>query len=350
MEKRKAEITLTSIIFMLLVIFIHASSDAVKSYPVESVAFAVVCSLNRLASFVVQGFIFLSGLRAFLNFREDFSLGKYYISRIIRVVLPYFIVYNIFYLYLSLTHMIEPSVSHYFENLLTGGLVGHLYFVIIILQFYLLMPLWRWMYRKVRAVIAVPLSLLITIMSKVAVPEFYRLIFQREFTYESIVFLSYLFYFVAGLYAAKYYRQFCEYLRKKKILVAVSWAVCGLITCFLLYAIRRGWYYPQWAENMHVLYCAAAIMFFFSAGISLSGTKMASSAFINLTDRSSYLIYLIHPVFIFLIDSLMLNMGIGSTTVKLVIRILFAVIVPVSVCVLYTFLKDKTAAAVRRRK
>lgn len=350
MEKRKAEITLTSIIFMLLVIFIHASSDAVKSYPADSVAFAIASSLNRLASFVVQGFIFLSGLRAFLNYKEDFSLGRYYLSRLLRVALPYFVIYNVFYVYLSLTHMIAPSVTHYFENLFTGGLVGHLYFVIIILQFYLLIPVWRWMYINVRAVIAVPLSLLITIMSKVAVPEFYRLIFQREFPYESIVFLSYLFYFVAGLYAAKYYRQFCEYLRKKKVLVTVSWAVCGLITCFLLYAIRRGWYYPQWAENMHVLYCAAAIMFFFSAGISLSGTKIASSAFINLTDRSSYLIYLIHPVFIFLIDSLMLNMGIVSTTVKLVIRILFAIIVPVSVCVLYTFLKDKAVAAVRCTK
>ncbi len=341
MEKRKTEITLTSIIFMLLVIFIHTSSDAVKSYPVESFGFALVCVLNRLASFVVQGFIFLAGLRAFINYREDFSLGKYYLSRLLRVVLPYFVIYNIFYVYLSLTHMITPSVPHYFENLLTGGLVAHFYFVIIIIQFYLLIPLWRWMYRKVRAVIAIPLSLLITLMAKVAIPEFYRLAFQQEFPYESIVFLSYLFYFVLGIYAAKYYGQFCEYLRKKKLLVTVSWIVCGAVTATLLYVIRRNWYYPQWAENMHVLYSAAAIMFFFMIGICLSGRKFADSGFTGLIDRSSYLIYLIHPAFIFVIDSLMLNLGIESVTLKLVIRLVLTVAVSVAVCVLYTFLKEK---------
>ena len=348
MEKRKTEITMTSIIFMLLVIFIHASSDAVKSYPVESVAFAIVNSLNRLASFVVQGFIFLSGLRAFLNYKEDFSLGRYYLSRLLRVALPYFVIYNVFYIYMSLTHMIDPSVSHYFENLFTGGLVGHLYFVIIILQFYLLIPLWRWMYKKVSAMIAIPVSLVITVISKVAVPELYRLTFQREFPYESIVLLSYLFYFVLGVYAAKYYRQFFEYLKKRKILITVSWIICGGITCLLLYAIRRNWYYPQWAENMHVLYCAVAIMFFFSVGISLSGAGLSQSGFINLTDRSSYLVYLIHPVFIFIIDSLMA--GIESVTLRLVIRLVFTVVLSVSVCVLYTFLKELVLKKRKKRQ
>jgi len=341
MKSHKIELSVSSVVFMLLVIFIHVASECVSGYDTSSVQFAVICSLHRLASFVVQGFIFLSGVKLFLSFRKDFSYGKFYLSRVTRVVVPYLIVFSLFYAYLTVTGGIAPSTKYYFTEMITGGLVGHFYFVAIICQFYLLMPLWRLLYRRGSAVLSLVISLMLMIILKAYLPEIVRLIFGYEMQYNSRLFTSYLFYFVAGIFAGKYYEQFADFLRRRRPQLICSTSAVGIINCLLIYVIRRGWYYPMWAENFHVLYCILAIMSTVSLSLKLGEKKISASPLMKLTDRASYNVYLIHPLFIFFIDSVCSNLGIVSLTLRLAIKAIFTYFGSIGLCVLYEWLKDK---------
>jgi len=97
-NRHLTEFSICSVIFCLIVVFIHVSSEAVTLYNKQSVIYIIVLSLWRLSSFVVQGFIFLSGLKLFLK-SGGFSYKRFYISRLKRVVIPYIVVFCLFYLY-----------------------------------------------------------------------------------------------------------------------------------------------------------------------------------------------------------------------------------------------------------
>ena len=341
MAKMRPELSLISIIFMLLVIFIHVVAECVDGYLVSSVQFIVACSLHRLASFVVQGFIFLSGIKLFLGFKDKFSLGKFYLSRLMRVIIPYFVAFSLFYIYFILTGAISPSLTHFIKELLTGGLVGHFYFVPIICQFYLLMPLWRLLYRRGNAIVVILASLIIMILCKEYLPVIVKALFNYEMKFNSRLFTYYLFYFIAGVFAGKYYDKFIVFIGKFKLWTVSAAVLVGLVDCGLICVIRRGIYYPTWAENWHVLYCTAAILSTFAVILALRNVKIADKKFISLLDSASYNVYLIHPLFIFFIDSVSNNLGITSLTIRFIIKGVFTVVFAIFGCVLIELAKRK---------
>lgn len=338
--KRKGELTITSVIFMLLVIFIHAASEGVNGYQRDSIHFVLLQSAHRLASFVVQGFIFLSGLKLFLPTEKPFSYRKFYLSRIRRVVLPYASVFALSYLCCTVTNRITPSFFHFIKELLTGGLIGHFYFVAIICQFYLLMPLWRWV-AKQNGFFAVTVSLILMIVSKTAVPEILAQ-FGVAFTMNGRMFWSFLFYFTAGIFCGKYYSALVRFLKQNQWKIVILAAVCGIIGCVNIIVIERRLYYPSWAENFHILYSIAAILVVLC--ISLKLAPLADKTWMRLTDRASYNIYLIHPLFIYFADSLMNRMGIISLTARFGLRMILVYTLSVGGCVLWEIIKVRLHA------
>jgi len=112
-KQRRGELSMASVIFMMLVIFIHTASEGVSGYRVDSMQFVLLQSLHRLSSFVVQGFLFLSGLKLFLPSKKPFSYQKFYLSRLKRVLLPYLLVFSLIYVYSIFTNRISPSPRHF---------------------------------------------------------------------------------------------------------------------------------------------------------------------------------------------------------------------------------------------
>ena len=98
---RRDELSICNVVFCLLVIFIHVSSEPVSFYEKQSVLYVCTLSLWRMSSFVVQGFIFLSGVKFFLK-TDGFSYKKFYLSRVKRVVVPYILASCLFYAYFLL--------------------------------------------------------------------------------------------------------------------------------------------------------------------------------------------------------------------------------------------------------
>lgn len=71
MEKRNRlpELSYLNLTFCILVALIHILSEPVSSLDRSSLQYFVVMIPHRLSSFVVQGFIFLSGLKLCLGGR-----------------------------------------------------------------------------------------------------------------------------------------------------------------------------------------------------------------------------------------------------------------------------------------
>lgn len=324
---------------MLLVIFIHTAAECVTLYRTDSIQFAVMNSAHRLSSFVVQGFIFLSGLKLFINAERSFSYVKFCLSRIRRVVIPYVVVFSVFVLYFILTNRIKPDAGYIFTELITGGLVGHFYFVAIICQFYLLMPLWRVAVKRCDPIIAIFTSLMVMLILRAHLPELLKLFFSYEMKYNSRLFTTYLFYFICGAFAGRYYERFYDTLVSHRRGIFISCIICGITDCILIWVIRRGLYYPIWADDFHVLYCSFAILA--SLSLCMKLTKVNSSKTVSLLSKVSYNVYLIHPLFIFLADSIMDNLGVSSLSIRFIIKSAVTLISSLSLCLAIGNIKIK---------
>jgi len=299
----------------------------------------LINSLNRLSTFVVQGFIFLSGLKLFLNFRESFNYGKFFVSRLKRVILPYFIVFLIFYIGSTFTKYITPSPTHFLSTFITGKLQSHFYFVIIICQFYLLMPLWRLIYRRGNALLCLTVSLFIMLITNQYLPEIIRVISGYNFTLNSRVFTTYLFYFVAGIFAARYYDEFTLFLIERTKSIVILFLITGAINCVVINVIRRGIYYAYWADNFHALYCIFAILLSLRIALSVSEISRSNKPIVSLTYDASYNVYLIHPLFIGMMNEALNSMGITSLTIRFFLKLIIIPTVSIGICVILEYLK-----------
>ena len=121
--------------------------------------------------------------------------------------------------------------------------------------------------------------------------------------------------------------------------LAVWFVLTGIVDCANLIVIRRGLYYPSWAENFHTLYCSAAILF--TLCIALKQAHLSEKPWMTLTDGASYNVYLIHPLFIFMVDSFMTRLGFVSITLRFCIRFVLVYALSIGLCVLWELVKRR---------
>lgn len=341
MKNRKIELSAASVVLMLLVIFIHVAAECVSLFDRGSVHYTVAVSLHRLSSFAVQGFIFLSGVKLFLS-RRDLSLGRFYLGRLRRVVLPYIAAFSLFFVYFILTDRITPSADYFFGELISGGLVGHFYFVAVICQFYLLIPLWRMIVKKASPVFALTVSLGLMIIFNSSMPEMLKLIFGVDFRYNARLFTTYIFYFLAGAFAGASYDRFAAELSRHRRGIYALLAVVGLADCVNIWLIGTRRAYPSWAENLHVLYCISAILALMCAALRITAKESRLSSAAAYVDRASYNVYLIHPLFIFLTESVLYRCGITSLSARFAAKFAVTYICSIGICLLIEIVKGKT--------
>ena len=348
---KKHELTLTGLLYMLLVIFIHVAAEGVSCYRTDSLPFAVLCSAHRLSSFVVQGFLFLSGVKLFLPRRDAaLSCTKFYLSRTKRIVLPYLFVFGLFCVYFVRTGILAPDLPYFLRECLTGGLVGHFYYVAILCQFDLLFPLWRGIVRKCSPFLTVFVSFVTMNLCRAYLPEVVRLLSGFELTLNSRLFTTYLFYFVCGIFCGTQYDRFAEFLDKRRMELTILWTVTGVLDCVLIWVIRNGLYYPAWGDDFHALYCTAAILCSLSYARKFLDVHptFPEIPFIRHLANASYNVYLIHPLIIFEIDRRMGSAGISSLTGRLVLRAIIVYVVSLGGCILWEILGTRIRTLVRK--
>ena len=336
MAKRKSELSLLNVLMCLLVIFVHVISWTIGDMDKSSIAYVFTLIPWRLAQFVVQGFVFLSAVKLFASGKEQ-NYETFLAGRYKRVVIPYVLWVILYYVY-----FIKHSYYAYTFSwgslgtyLFYGTLCSHFYFVVMIMQFYLNLPLFKWLTRRVNVWVLAVLSVVLTALFKQYV----------HFQYDDRILPAYLCYFMLGAAVGLNYGKVARLLRSCFALVLPLFAIFAAADGYLTYRAQVQGITFKYIEIVHLGYCISAIFFFLTLFLLIGEDKNLSKP-ISLIDRSSYAIYLSHVLFIYLANDIApsiegflepygITLGMAG---NLIFRAVFTYAATLGVCMLYTFI------------
>lgn len=329
MTKRKSELSLFNILMCLSVVFVHVLSWTIGGMDKSSLQYIFVLTLWRLLQFVVQGFIFLSAVKLFLS-KKDTDYEKFVAGRYKRVVLPYVLWVLVYYAYFIMTYGYTFSWSALFEYLIFGTICSHFYFVVIIMQFYLNMPMFKWLGKRVNPWLMCAVSVVLTAFFKQYV----------HFQYDDRVFPAYLCYFVIGAAVGMNYERVCAFLKRRFYIVVPAFLLFAVSDAYLTYRAQVYGVTFKYIEIVHMGYCLSAIFFFFGLFLLIGeGRKMPRV--LELCDRSSYSIYLSHVLFIYIANDTASRIGIVGMAENLVFRFAFTYVVTLGLCIAVAAISER---------
>ena len=301
---------------MLGVIAIHVGSMAVS----DAVASPfLVLITNILSRYSVPVFFFISGYGLFYSkpLEEPLQYGSFVKKRMKSIGRPYLLA-SLFYLcYYALLNrdasVLDPSNIMF--SLFFGTAQYHIYFLVILIWFYLLFPLWRVLMggmEKIGLKLALPLLFVAQLRLFegnvrvgtypnwiAASPSLLNLCHYRLDYFP----FFYLFIFMLGGVIARHYDKFRQLITQRKVLLTAFFAASAGFNTWLFYRWTFKWQMPyentvnylQQLSLPGLVYTIASVLFF--SMVIQSGHYPLKKALKSMSDRS-FVIYLIHPVFI----------------------------------------------------
>lgn len=303
-------------ICMLGVIAIHVGSMAISAG--TATPFAALIT-NILSRYSVPAFFFISGYGLFYSkpLEETFSYGQFLKKRLHSIGKPYLIASLLYLIYYTILNrdlsVLDPS--NILFSLFFGTSQYHIYFLVILIWFYLLFPLWRRLMQAMEKA-GLKLSLAVLFVLQVLlyegsfhfwsypgwIAQNWLLTNLMNFRLNYFPFF-YLFIFMLGGVIARHYQDFKALITGKKALLTAFFALsAGFNTwMFCRWTFRYGMPYEDTINALQQLslpglvYTIASVLFF--SMILQSGSYPLKGALKRMSDRS-FVIYLIHPVFI----------------------------------------------------
>lgn len=338
-RERKTEISYLNILLCLFVIFIHIISFAVAGFPTGTLSYNLAMFPWRAVSFVVQGFILLSGVKLFLTGKDRWSYGKYLKARIKGVILPYIFSYVIYYVFYFIVYDYPLDAAFILKHLVLGSLVCHFYFIPLLFQFDLLFPLWKRIINRFSPIIVIPFVLLLSLIFEIYFPDMIKSIFPDvSFIYNDRLFTTYLSYWVIGCYIGKYYDEFELLVKKNFAAICTFFGISLILFCHYTYLAFNYITYIPFMNQVHSLYCVTVIIFLFALFMRLP-KKLPKV--LSLVDSASYDIYLWHMLFVFLANFIIEKLSVTANLISFAIRFVCAYLLTIPLCVVWGKIKNK---------
>ena len=325
-----------NILFCSLVIFIHILSQAVSTLDPFSWQRTVVAVPQWLSFVAVYGFFLLSGVKLFLSPSMSnpapMDWKKYYLKRIKRILLPYLIAVVVYYLYFLGQGIYTFSGTQLIHFALTGRIASHFYFIVTLIQFIVLAPLWRRWVIRYSPVIILPLSVGLMFVFGYGINGVLDIIAPGiTFPFQDRFFLHYLFFYVAGCYIGANYADFMELVNQHKKLIFRCVGVFTVldIVCSGWFFLHGNYYVSSHEEQLHMLYMISLILLLF---LVLPQNRALPNLFYQL-DQVSYLVYLYHMLGILVFNQI--NHFTTDTVLATICRGLFVLSTVVPLCMLW---------------
>ena len=330
--KRKPELDYMNAIACLLVILIHVLSVGIVEAEPDSWQAAVIYFPWRFAAFVVPMFLYTAAVKLARQYGgADLSLRlylRYVLRRLQKIYVPYVLWVLVYYAYYIHRGYVAGNLRELLSYIRIGNLSSPFYFVIIIMQFYLTMPLWVWMLRHVPAWVGIGVGLFVTLCM------FQAAAFASHFgvtvQYTDRCFLTYSVFWIAGLYVGKYYDRFVPALRERW-----TWLLSGAAVA--AYCV---FFYLQYANGITLsgtsgIKTAAdllSILLLHAVGLRLAERPGPANKVLDSVYRYSFSVYLCHCLFLTALEAHLPRLGITRLSAVLSIRALVCYTLPFLLC------------------
>ncbi len=296
MKRKITEISIYEFFLCMFVILIHLLSEGATGFPKWSVLSIIFFSVTKLTSFAVPAFIFTSALKLFYKYGDDldFKYPTFLWGRLKNIYLPYVIWVIIYYIiYVFVFRFFDFDIMALGKYLLDGEISAQFYFIILIIQFYLLMPVWILLLR-IKPIAATAIITVLSLAATVAC----RMVITDE-TYEVKFFVSYIVFWILGMYAGIYYEAFLDFLNKYKRSITIVWLILAVLHCVLSYMEYGGLYKYTLSPLVVVFFCLFSIFGFYIYIKGLTETlENKGKQFLISISQASYDIYLLHCLII----------------------------------------------------
>ncbi len=328
MRKRLSEISSFETVLCLFVVMIHVLSDSISGYPKGSFLSGASFIFSRCLTFVVPAFIMSSGIKFAHTYSEgSFHYFSFLKRRITKIYIPYLLVAAIYYLYFVFhRHYFDFDWLVFGRHMALGTIAAPFYFIIIIMQLYILAPLTLGFCKNITPVFGILLACLITILSK------YLLL---DFKYSDRIFLVYFVYWIMGCYIGINFDMNLEKLRRLKLPLITAGILFSIIYPVTAYLEFLGFFHSFYTEVLKILFAsfASAMWLIIMPKYHHEGADILSPA--------TFYIYLIHCLVIFETEHIMELLKITSIPQRFFIILFSAYIVSVVLSVLYSQIKKK---------
>ncbi|WP_379128640.1 acyltransferase [Paenibacillus sp. sgz500958] len=320
-KERIPQLDIFRALAILAVLAIHATSRTLSEM-LDTSLFYPFLFINKFSQFAVPSFVFLSGFVLFYNYIDrpltGRTLGKFYGKRLMYIVVPY-IVFSLVYFVLKMHSQDTwdlPAAEQFAKlgkYLRTGTAYTHLYYVIIIVQFYVLFPLVLWILQRSRRLAALaPLMGLLLQWGFVLLNKYMTNHGYWELTKGSLS-ITYFSYFLLGAGIAIYYTSLKKWLIPSRVGWRTSkgavwtalwlvWATAGIVHVGLWYRVYKEaavinslWF--EGVSNLHAL-LSCIILLQLSFLLYGQGRSRLTAAIVSV-GACSFGIYLLHPLLLF---------------------------------------------------
>lgn len=337
--KKLTEINILRAFACLSVMLLHISATPVSLLPPGSIHLYIVTTLNRSLVFCMPVFIFISGLLTFYKYQDrEFNFFKFIPKRLKTVLLPYLFWTLVYYALYIVAGMYTFSFEYLLKSILLADMCYHLYFIALIVQFYLLFGIFRYLFKNKYSHFILGVILLINILFLK-----YQINWQMNFAwlkYADRFFLQYIFFFSLGCYAGKYLSYFVEYIKRRKIIIFLSYALVVILYTINYYkAVILHQATDAFTMSLFWFFTSfLGIMLFYSVALNIKNNTLVN--LLEKISKSSYYIYLAHPFVLMFSHKGLDLLGITSTTGRFLINIVVVFTVTILGSLLYTHLKD----------
>ncbi|TDM12131.1 acyltransferase family protein [Macrococcus lamae] len=289
-KPRRIELNYLRVFLCMLIITTHILTEYAVSNEPDDFQIKVLYWIRMIVIVGTPGFIILSQLLVTLNYKETLP-RNYLISRVQFILLPY-LVMGMFYSYSESEDRNISFMSQFYENIILGNWYG--YFVIVIMQFYLLNYL---IYKINPAILGSKLALILSIIVNAVYLYAYEFVepvktfmdAHYPISFNTFI-LGWISYYFIGSYIGLNYDAILEFLEKHLTLLLV-----GTVLSFLLFIFGREHdYWNVTSYNFATILYTACLFLLLIKFSTIFKTFMANT--VAQVSAYSFFIYLLHPI------------------------------------------------------
>jgi len=307
----------------------------------------IVVALRAFTWFGVSHFFFISGVVLYNKYNNGFSLSTFYKKRFSAVVPPYLVWSTLYFAYF---YLVVQTVSTYvlrratvpgsnqsvvalastYLGQLTAG-IQHLWFVVILIQLYLLYPLLEKMYNRTtrqNSPFYILSFLLLVQICYVALetaypypPQLLSVSLETAYPFQLIAvhrnFLPYVFYFVFGFFIAQHYQAIKQRvatfsLKSISLMVLASTIYYAVIFYHAEVSSPALPYYTWLNVVTGPFYCIFLIFFYLKISTMWGEPHGLFLRYLEKIGEDSFGIFLVHWFFVVMFTPVLFMLGLNA--------------------------------------